>query len=179
MKRSVNNILEWHKHKNLPDQWWVAISGEVRDDTYTLDSVIRHFRGMPVAVLNVEESGNENPEWIVVGWDAEREDKNSLPNADISKIISRIDSLQDEVSTMHKALGEVVAFLNEMHVLQEAKHNIQERLDQLEAREQDIEKSELLLIERMNRLEEDQVALAQKTDNHKADTEKRKIVNFG
>ena len=186
MKRSFNNIEERLRHRNLPDVWWVATNGEVRDDNYSLAEVRKHFEGLPVAILNVEDSSQDNPDWTMISWENEQPAAGgTAANIDLSSITERMDALHAEISTMHKALGEVISFLNEMNLVQEAKNSIQDRLDHLEARERSIEETELVLIERLNRLEEDQVALDQRSDNvseaeaEAEENEKAKIVNFG
>lgn len=180
MKRSFNNIAERQRHRNLPDVWWVAINGEVRDDNYTLAEVRKHFAGMPVAILNAEESNQENPDWTMVGWESEQAAQaGGAASVDLSSITERMDALHAEISVMHKALGEVVSFLNEMNMVQEAKDSIQDRLDQLEARERAIEKTEHVLIERLNQLEEDQTAMDQRTDDAAEAEVKKNVVNFG
>jgi hypothetical protein len=61
-------LLEWRIANNLPDEWLIAVGGNMANEVYSLDQVRQMHVNSPtsiIQVLNSAQRQNPNAEWVV------------------------------------------------------------------------------------------------------------------
>jgi len=65
---SYKTLLEWRIANNLPDEWLIAVGGNMANEVYSLDQVRQMHVNSPtsiIQVLNTAQRQNPNAEWVV------------------------------------------------------------------------------------------------------------------
>jgi hypothetical protein len=123
---TLPQLRKFIESKKLPDQWWVAVNGDVREayeNLHTIGELLEENPNEEVSVLHVSKSDNENAQWErVEALKVNLKPRAASTDENRSETLHAIDYLSESVATLVQRVESVQHDIQEVH----------QRLDQMD-----------------------------------------------